>query len=57
MDQIGEMVDKLWDEGQGGFVARIKPLSQRKEVREDRVLKLWARLLEVESIFWPVVDA
>lgn len=56
MDQIGEMVNKLWEDGQGGFVARRSPLIQIKE-REERVLKLWTRLLEVERIFWPSLGA
>jgi hypothetical protein len=54
VDTIGQMVDRLWEDGSGGFVAR-KTAAAGVE-REERVKKLWARLLETERVFWPDVE-
>lgn len=57
VDRIGRFVDELWKED-SGFVSRNvtgavdKPGPMLKRVLEA----IWKELLDVETVFWPVVD-
>jgi hypothetical protein len=69
VDEIAVLLNRLWceregeGEGQGGFTARKSPAVEEggdrgdrgRAASEERIRRLWARLLDAERVFWPVV--
>ena len=51
MGEIAGFVDELWERYDGGGFMDVKGVG--RDEMKDRITRLWGRVLEAETVFWP----